>query len=205
MKWVRYILYAAVVVMALLVGARYWTIQASIERLDDAVLGQYLGPADAEQVIVEFMDYRCHACRVASASIEEFHRRHPDVKIVFRHVPVMGDISINEARIALAAGLNGKFIEMHSLLIARDEPVEDAEIDGLARIVGIAPEKLRADMMDIGVTGEIAISFTAAEALKVQTTPSFLINGVLYSTTMKIPTADDLYRVLTQGPKGEAL
>lgn len=205
MKWARRILYAAVIAMALLVGVRYWGMHAAMKHVADAALGQYLGPADAEQVIVEFMDYRCYACRVVNASVEELHRRHPDVKIVFRHFPVMGDISLHEARLALAAGLNGKFIEMHNLLIRRDEPVKDEEIDILAQAAGIDPEKLRADMMAPEVTKEILIAISAGDALKIKATPGFLINGVLYTTTMKIPTAEDLYRVLTQGSEGETL
>ncbi len=203
MKWFRRILYAAVIVMALLVGMRYWTMHTAIRDISKPALGQYLGPADAKQVIVEFMDYRCYACRITNQSIEDLHKQHPGIKIVFRHVPGMGDISTSEARIALAAGKNGKFVEMHRMLIARETPVEEAEIDALARAVDIAPEKLRADMMDMGVASEIAISLTAAQALKIKATPSFFINGKLYTSTIKIVTAEDLYRVLTQGKKGK--
>ena len=204
MKWVRRILYAAVVIMAVMVGARYWGMHAAMERIAAPTLGQFIGPADAKQVIVEFMDYRCYACRITSAAIDEFHESHPDVKIVFRQVPVMGDISTNEARIALAAGLNGKFIEMHNLLIKREKPVEDAEIDGLAHEVGIDPAKLRTDMMDMAVTREIMVALAAADALKLGGTPGFYINGTLFTSTMKIATADDLYRVLMHGPQEKA-
>lgn len=205
MKWVRRLLYTAVIVMAVLVGIRYWAMNEAMATVTDAKLGQYLGPADADQIIVEFMDYRCYACRRAHASVETLHTQHPEIKIVFRQVPVIGDVSMNEARIALAAGMGGKFMEMHRLLIAREEPVEDAEIDTLAQTVGIDPEQLRTDMKSVEVSKEMLISMSAADALKLKGTPGFLINGVLYTSTMKIPTADDLYRVLTQTSKEGAL
>lgn len=203
MKWIRRILYAAVVIMAVMVGARFWVMHDAMNNVADPRLGQFIGPADAGRVVVEFMDYRCYACRLTAPNVDEFHRLNPDVKIVFRHLPVMGKISTKEARIALAAGKNGKFEEMHKLLISREDPVEDSEIDLLARAVDLDPEKLRKDMDGLDVTGEILTAVSAAEALRIRGTPSFLINGTLYTSTMKIPTAEDISRVLANGPAGE--
>ena len=204
MKWIRRLLYTAVIIMTVMVGGRYWMTHMAAQHVADAPMGQFIGPADAEQVIVEFMDYRCAACRATAPAIKDFHEKHPDVKIVFRHLPVFGKPSIQEARLALGAGLSGKFIEMHNLLITRENPVKDEEIDLLARIVGIEPEKLRTDMIDYDVTKQVLLGVSAVDALKIKSTPSFLINGKVFSSTFKIPDADDLYRVLMGDEEIEA-
>lgn len=200
-KWLRITLFAAVAIMALLVGMRYWSLQHAADHLYETPLGNYFGPADAppERTIAEFLDYRCPACRKAGPEIDLFHQRHPDIKIIIKQTPVIDENSIRAARMALAAGKQGKFEEMHHILIAREEPVTDADIDALAAEAGLAADQLRADMKSGEVTQELLSSLRAAQALRLKATPSFLINGGVFSATVRPVTADDLERVMTGG------
>lgn len=203
-KWLKRTLFAAIALMLLMVGLRFWALYGAMQHVGDAALGQYLGPADAplERTVVEFMDYRCPACRKTAAAVDDFHARHPDVKIVIKHVPVFGEDSVREARMALAAGKQGRFEAMYRILITRDEPVAEEEIDGIAAAAGAEPAQLRADMESSVVTDEIVAALNAAQAFRLKATPGFLINGKLFTATMKAITADDLDRALSHGTAG---
>lgn len=91
---------------------------------------------------------------------------------------------------------------MYRILITRDEPVAEEEIDGIAAAAGAEPAQLRADMESSVVTDEIVAALNAAQAFRLKATPGFLINGKLFTATMKAITADDLDRALSHGTAG---
>ncbi len=176
-KWLKRLAIAAVVIVFALFVGRIWLLHAAVAHMNETPLGQFVGPEDAKNVVVEFLDYRCPACRATHPEVMAFHRAHPDVKIVFRHLPIFGDQSIYEGHLVLAAGLNGKFIEMQEIMFAREEAVTDADLPEIARELGLDADGLRADIRSIPVMKEMLWSVFAAYGLKISGTPSFAFNG----------------------------
>ena len=73
---------------------------------------------DAELTIVEYSDFQCPACAGASPSIDSIIETMPDIRLVFRNLPLesLHDKAYLAAEAAEAAGAQGKFWEMYSLL-----------------------------------------------------------------------------------------
>jgi len=88
------------------------------------------GPADAAVTILVYSDYQCPMCALVAASLEQIRQARPDeIRLVFRHLPLTGEhdkagLAIQAAE---AAGMQGRFWEMHDLLYA-----QQAEWSGLA-------------------------------------------------------------------------
>jgi protein-disulfide isomerase len=79
------------------------------------------GPADARVILVEYGDFECPYCCQAEPVVRELVRAFgDDLAFVFRHLPL---VDVHEhaelaAEAAEAAGTQGKFWEMHDMLMA---------------------------------------------------------------------------------------
>ncbi len=78
------------------------------------------GPENARLTLVEYSDFQCPYCALAGQLLKQFEEANPDqVRVVFRHFPLSShDKAVLAAQAAEAAGLQGKFWEMHDLLFA---------------------------------------------------------------------------------------
>jgi len=76
---------------------------------------------DAYLTIVEYSDFQCPACAGATPAIESVLETTPGIRLIFRHLPLesLHDKAYLAAEAAEAAGAQGKFWEMYSLLFER--------------------------------------------------------------------------------------
>jgi len=80
------------------------------------------GPKDAAVTIIEYGDYACPHTRAAQAVLDRIASESPDVRIVFRHFPLrhLHRSAEKLARLAEAAGREGRFWDVHDQLMAGD-------------------------------------------------------------------------------------
>jgi protein-disulfide isomerase len=74
--------------------------------------------SDAPVTLVKFGDFRCPPCATLADPIDKLEREYrPRLRLVFRHLPFPNHQHAREAAlVAEAAGLQGRFWEMHDLL-----------------------------------------------------------------------------------------
>ncbi len=185
------LLYIAVFVVAAAVGFRLWQVHSAQSALHQPAFDSFIGAADGKITAVEILDYRCPACRATAPAVRESLARNPDVKLVVRFFPIFGDPSVLEARLALAAGKQGKFAAAHEKLIAREQPVEDKDIDALAAELGLDATRLREDMKGADTSKAIVKTMDAAMVLGVNSTPTFMIGNTIYQPSGPLFTAAD--------------
>lgn len=146
------------------------------------------GPETAKMTIVEYSDFQCPACQEASQELKKLQEQYPeDVRLVFRHFPLsMHDKSSLAAQATEAAGLQGKFWEMHDVLfntenwlfwtpLALDDFKTWAGAQALA--LGMDDKKFLADMAAPGQVNKIQKSIATALEMKLDFTPSIFIFG----------------------------
>lgn len=156
--------------------------QAAIADNQDALVNNpadySIGPADAPVTVVEFFDYRCGFCkRSAEWALDLPEQYDNQVRVIFKEMPILSAESETAALAAIAAGEQGKYIEMHTALMELDNDSGfDAEaIDATAESIGVDVAKMRADMKSIDVQKAVADSKSLARTLGITGTPNFII------------------------------
>jgi len=144
--------------------------------------------ASSQVVLLEYSDFQCPACKsyfpLINAVGEEYGDR---VAFVYRHYPI-AQIHFNAnaaARATEAAGMQGKFWEMHDILFETQElwaPMSAS--DAASVFAGYARDMLRIDvdkyLVDFdseAVQNMVTEDFSGAVKAGVNSTPTFYLNG----------------------------
>lgn len=138
------------------------------------------GPETAPITIVEWADFECGFCARAVPVLKEAQQAYPNqIRLVFKHFPLDSHVrSTQLAKLAIAAGMQGKFWEMHRALFGgRAGALDEAAIRGLAAELKLDPERLLADMQSPQVTEQIGRDRAQADKLGLKGTPFIIVNG----------------------------
>jgi len=139
------------------------------------------GRDDAPITVVEFSDFRCSFCRKfwkeTLPRIEADYISAGKVRLVYRHLVVLGPASQRAAEAAECAGEQGRFWKYHDALFEQGgRSLPDARV---AAEIGLDPAAHEACVASgrhrERVLGETAI----AQSVGATGTPAFLINGRL--------------------------
>jgi protein-disulfide isomerase len=137
-----------------------------------------VGPDDAAVTVVEFFDYRCGFCKRSAQWATDLPEQYDNkVRVVFKELPILSTESEKAALAAIAAGKQGKYIEMHMGLMELDNGsgFGAEQIDAVAESVGIDVAKMRADMQSIDVQKTVSDSKSLARTLAITGTPFFVV------------------------------
>lgn len=138
------------------------------------------GAAKAAVTIVEFSDFECPFCAQAQDTLAKIMERYGgEVRLVFKHLPSEGHRnSLAAARAAYCAGQQDRFWQFHDALFAtRDlSPPVFAEI---AAKLGLGREKFAACVSGEASRTAVIKDIEMAKRYRIDSTPSFLINGKL--------------------------
>jgi protein-disulfide isomerase len=138
-----------------------------------------LGNPDGDVTVVEFFDYNCPYCRRAKPEIRALIEEDPNVRLVYREWPILGEGSVFAAKAALAARAQGTYEDFHWAMMAIDGRANEASVMRVAEDVGLDLDQLRQDMEAQEVAEHIETSMRLTQALGFNGTPSFVIGDAL--------------------------
>ena len=159
-----------------------------------------VGPADADLVIVEYMDYKCSYCRVANDWVEDVREEYGDrVQFIIKEYPILGDDSVQAARAALAALRQGEdvYTTFHTAMVSSSGPLPDERIFQLARSSGVDVERMREDMEDPAIMDHIAQNRSLGSVLGVSGTPFFIVGDTVVPGANEMALDEALARGLS--------
>lgn len=191
-KWLPFVLIALVAVVA--VGVGFYLYRTNLEPVANLTKEQAAAAArDAVHVrgygkapvtIEEFGDFECPPCGRLSEPLDKIAQSYPKkVKLVFREFPLSVHPHATAAAYAAeAAGLQGRFWEMHDLLYREQEtwskaPAPEGLFTGYAKMIGLNGTKFRADMTGEVVKARVAADVKRGKEVKVDVTPTVFVNG----------------------------
>lgn len=159
--------------------------QAKIEadkRFDTQLAGLPRKGAAAKSTAIEILvcaDFDCPYCKRSTATIDELLKKHSDIAVFFRHEPLPFHTNARAAhRAAVAADNQGEFWAMHDLLFAEPKQRSKAELEAMAKQIGLNMKRFRKDVA-AKKTDELIDEQSAfcSNDLTARGTPTFFING----------------------------
>jgi protein-disulfide isomerase len=133
--------------------------------------------------VTEFYDYRCPHCGNAAPKVINLIRANPDVRFVFKEMPIFGEVSDTASKIALTPSAKSKALDLYQGWMA-EKALDEAAIDRHLASVGLDPAAVRKASADPAIARHIADTHALASALKIEGTPAFVVGDTL------IPGAD---------------
>ncbi len=136
------------------------------------------GNANGKITVVEFFDYQCSHCIDMAPILQDLIKNNPNVKIVFKEFPIRGPISDYAAKVALAANEQGKYAAFHDalmLLAAKQQPLTQDAVLGVAKNVGLDMDKVKAALASDAIKQQLKANYKLAQDLQLMGTPAFFV------------------------------
>jgi protein-disulfide isomerase len=133
----------------------------------DPFPGVVLGNPQGKKVLVEFTDYNCPYCEASLKDVNRLIAEDPELKVVIREWPIFEGSDV-ASRMALAAGMQGKYRAFH------DAMFQTQNVEAAARAAGLDMAKAQQDAASDVVSTEIARNLDHARALGFTGTPAWI-------------------------------
>lgn len=182
------------------------TVSANIQ--ESLIVGHapILGSSTASIKIIEFSDFQCPYCRLADPVLVKFIARHPGDAVVFRiDLPL-----VQVHHYAYAASVAAKCAEMQgirepyqSLLFQHQKEFATLNWVALAKQGGVEDTRaFEQCIIEEKPRDRILKDIKAAESLGIDGTPSFIINGKLYTDGLTEEMLESLYKEMDRKQHG---
>jgi len=156
--------------------------QALFKATNDPVAGNTNGKI----TIVEFFDYQCPHCVAMSPTLDKIIKTNPDVRVVYKELPIRGPMSELAARAALAANKQGKYNELHHKLMSSNQPLSETVIFGFAKSSGVNVDQLKKDMQSDSITKQLQANMKLRDELNLLGTPAVFVGKTDAKSTDKV-------------------
>jgi Na+/H+ antiporter NhaA len=147
------------------------------------------GPVDAPVTLVEYGDFECPYCGRAEPVVRELVRRFGnDLRFVFRHLPLVDvhEHAATAAEAAEAAAAQGRFWEMHDMLIPEGVSLIYPDLVRYAGDLGLDVERFADDIRSRSYALRISRDVASADASGAVGTPALFINGRRYQGSQRV-------------------
>ncbi len=134
-----------------------------------------LANIEGDVTVVEFFDYNCPYCKRVAPEVAALVEADPNVRLVYREWPILGEGSVYAARAALAARKQGKYEEFHEAMMGLRGRADESSVRSVADRIGLDFDQLLVDMEAPEVQEHIDTSMRLAASLGMNGTPSFVI------------------------------
>jgi NhaA family Na+:H+ antiporter len=143
------------------------------------------GNPNAPVTVEEFADFQCGACGAYYPELKKIEAEYGDrLRVIFRENPLvpMHQYGLVAAQAAEAAGLQGKFWEMHDKLFENQKAwAESKDVVPLfvdyAKQIGLNADRFMRDLNGEAVAARIFQDGKRSHALEITSTPTFFVNG----------------------------
>lgn len=143
------------------------------------------GSATASAVLIEYSDFQCPACKAYVPFVEQLTEELDDqLMVVYRNFPLKNIHLQAElaAQAAHAAGLQGKFWEMHDMLFQNQEdwsqnPRAKQLFEEYAESLALDMNQFKQDLSSKETKGWVKGDYLDGLSHGINSTPTFFLNG----------------------------
>lgn len=138
-----------------------------------------LGNPKGDVTLVEFFDYNCGYCKRALPDMLGLIDKDPNLRVVLKEFPVLGQGSTEAARVAVAVQriAPDKYLDFHKRLLTGRGEANLAKATEAAKAAGVDAAALDKGLADREVAATIEEVYGLATGLGLSGTPSYVVGG----------------------------
>src|SRR5260221_8739233 len=135
------------------------------------------GNSGGDITIVEYFDYQCPYCRKIEPELRQVVQDDGKVRLVLKDWPILGEVSVIAARMALASKFQQKYVQAHEALMGVNSKLTEPRIRELLAGAGIDIDRATRDLATNAkaIDGILARNNDQATAFGFRGTPSFIV------------------------------
>ena len=166
---------------------------SNIEKLNSQTHSMFIGNDNSDIQIFEFVDYNCGYCLKFHNEVSSVISQESSLKLVIIQMPILGKMSDELSKLALAYSLQGKFNEVHNYLYSskRKSSMEDILADLF--IMNIDITQLKKDIESEAVQKLSSQHEKIVNDFKFVGTPAIIIGNTIIPGFIK---ADEISEIL---------
>ena len=166
---------------------------SNIEKLNSQTHSMFIGNDNSDIQIFEFVDYNCGYCLKFHNEVSSVISQESSLKLVIIQMPILGKMSDELSKLALASSLQGKFNEVHNYLYSskRKSSMEDILADLF--IMNIDITQLKKDIESEAVQKLSSQHEKIVNDFKFVGTPAIIIGNTIIPGFIK---ADEISEIL---------
>ncbi|MBN9413022.1 MAG: thioredoxin domain-containing protein [Candidatus Paracaedimonas acanthamoebae] len=160
----------------------------------------FIGNSDGHKKLVVFMDPFCGHCRKFHKTLNMVPQDPElrDVKIIFKDLPIFGEISKLAVRSIFAAKNQGKYAEFQNAVFESNPDMTEQDIFDIAEKIGLDIDKFKVDLSSSIIEKKIAENETLASKLNIEATPTIIYGDVIIPGG---PDINSLKKIFSLNPK----
>lgn len=143
-----------------------------------------IGSTNAVIELLEYGDYQCPYCGRAFPIVKRIQEVFgDDLKFVFRHFPLtkIHPLAKTASMATEAAGLQGKFWEMHRMIFENQRRIFKTALLEYAGNLHLNLEQFESDLDNAVLIEKVESDFESGLRSGVNATPTFFVNGEKYT------------------------
>lgn len=133
------------------------------------------GNKDGNVTLVEFFDYQCIHCKKMEVVVDRLIEKNKDLRVVYKEFPIFGKDSELASKVAMAAAMQGKYIQLQNALFKVKGRLNEQRIMEIAKAADLDMERLKTDIKSAKVTDTLKDNRKLAEKIRLMGTPAFVV------------------------------
>lgn len=150
------------------------------------------GNLTGDVTVVEFFDYRCGYCKRVAGTVTQLQQDDPNVRVVYKDFPILGEASELASQAALASKAQGKHLVFHEAILASEQELTRKTLFAIASEVGINVDQLQKDMHSPSIETTIERNRALARELGINGTPGFIVGTELVPGALELKDLKNL-------------
>ena len=140
-----------------------------------------LGNPQGDVTLVEFFDYNCAYCKKALSDTLALLKTDPNLRVVLKEFPILGESSVGAAQVAVAVRMQDKtgkkYLEFHQKLLSGRGQADRTRALAVAQEIGLDMTRIEKDIASPEVKAALDESLTLATAIGLTGTPSYVVGS----------------------------
>lgn len=149
--------------------------------------------------MVVFFDTRCPYCRAMEPTVAQLIAADPNLRVVYKDLPILGPGSVMESEALMAAIRQGAYFRLRTALMSAPPNADLAAVEKITKSLGLDWPRLRRDMQEAAVMKQLQTNVALAHRLGIDGTPAYIIGDRLLPGAVPLQTLEQAVAAARHG------